>query len=86
MLSIFLLNITPAGQGTGQCPANCCPIIRSLPISSVLISFAVSENCCLKHTLLFKQFDCFFLHQFLEVAFRLVYSDVEVVVVLVCRQ
>ena len=21
MLSIFLLNITPAGQGTGQCPA-----------------------------------------------------------------
>lgn len=45
MLSIFLLNITPAGQGTGQCPANCCPIIRSLPISSVLISFAVSGEC-----------------------------------------
>ena len=46
MLSIFLLNITPAGQGTGQCPANCCPIIRSLPISSVLISFAVPNNYC----------------------------------------
>ena len=44
MLSIFLLNITPAGQGTGQCPANCCPIILSLPISSVLISFAVSVH------------------------------------------